>query len=387
MALETIIGQERVRASLQRTLSSGRIAHAYLFHGPDGCGKAAAALAFARVLQCEQPAAGDACGRCPSCQKVERGVHPDIHVLMPVVKDTKDPERGRRIQLLYDDPYQPADQQSLPSLDGSSGSSNKQIIYSRENVQDWLHRPMSYHRVEGRYRVAVILAADKMREEGANAFLKLLEEPGEKSVFLLLTDRVDHLLPTILSRCQQIRFDPLERSVIEEAMQERGAPPTLAAMVARMSGGSLRRAIALAGDEDMMAARDDVMDFLRKSFQGKGDAVVGLIDRMVRSGREASKFQLDLLLGILRDLLLLQQASDEDLVVNIDQIETLQKFGASLPDARIDLMIRSVEQTIFVIERNVNLRLAMVTLSRSLGSAMRGREDAVASLDLVGSAG
>ena len=383
MALESIIGQDRVRTSLQRTLSSGRIAHAYLFHGPDGCGKAAAALAFARILQCEQPTGGDACGRCASCQKAARGMHPDIHVLMPVTKDTDDEERGRRIQLLYEDPYQPADLQSLPSLDGKSGSSNKQIIYSRDNVQQWLHRPMSYHRVEGQYRVAILLSADKMLEKGANAFLKLLEEPGERTVFLLLTDRVDHLLPTILSRCQQIRFDPLERSDIEQAMLTRGATPALAAMLARMSGGSLRRAIALAGDEDMMAVRDDVMEFLRKSYQGKGDSVVSLADRMARPGREAVKFQLDLLLGVLRDMLLMQQSGDADLVVNIDQIEALQKFASNLPDARLDLMIRSVEQTMGLVERNVNVRLALVTLSRSLMAGMLGRPDAVPSLDLA----
>ncbi|NBW94353.1 MAG: DNA polymerase III subunit delta', partial [Bacteroidetes bacterium] len=152
MALESIIGQERVSKSLKRTLSSGRIAHAYLFHGPEGSGKAAAALAFARALQCEHPVDGDTCGRCASCSKAARGMHPDIHVLMPVTKDTDEEERGRRIQLLYEDPYQPADMQSLPSLDGSSGASNKQIIYSRGQVQKWLQRPMSFHRVEGQYR-------------------------------------------------------------------------------------------------------------------------------------------------------------------------------------------------------------------------------------------
>lgn len=383
MALETIIGQARVRSSLQRTLASGRIAHAYLFHGPEGCGKAATALAFARILQCEQPLEGDACGLCGACQKAARGMHPDIHVLMPVTKDTDDEERGRRIQLLYEDPYQPADLQSLPSLDGKAGSSNKQIIYSRNNVADWLQRPMSYHRVEGRYRVAILLAADKMREEAANAFLKLLEEPGDRTVFLLITHRIDHLLPTILSRCQQIRFDPLEREDVELAMRQRNADPALAGMLARMSGGSVRRAIALAGDEDLMATRDAVMEFLRRSYTGKGNSVVEIVDQMARPGREAVKFQMDLLLGILRDMLLMQQSGDADLIVNIDQIESLRKFAANLPNARLDLMIKSVEQAIVLVERNVSVRLALVTLSRSLVAGMFGQPDAVPGLDLV----
>ena len=384
MALESIIGQARVRSSLQRTLASGRIAHAYLFHGPEGCGKAAAALAFARILQCVQPADGDACGACTACQKAARGMHPDIHVLMPVTRDTDDEERGRRIQLLYQDPYQPADLQSLPNLDGRSNVTNKQIIYSKENVADWLQRPMSYHRVEGRYRVAILLAADKMRTEAANAFLKLLEEPGERTVFLLLTDRVDHLLPTIFSRCQQIRFDPLEREDVETALRQRGSEPALAGMVARMSGGSVRRAIALAADEDLMAVRDLVMEYLRRSYEGKGSTMVALVDQMTRPGRESVKFQLDLLLGILRDMMLMQQTGQSDLVVNIDQIESLTKFVTKLPQARLDLMIRSVETTMMLVERNVNVRLALITLSRSLAAGMLGAPDVLPSLDLVG---
>ena len=383
MPLSSIIGQHRVQDSLKRALSSGRVAHAYLFHGPDGCGKAAAALAFAQALQCIQPQGGDACGMCPVCQKTQRGVHPDIHVLMPVTKDTDEEERGRRIQLLWEDPYQPADLQSLPSLDGKGGASNKQILYSREMVLDWLQRPMSYHRAEGNYRVAILLAADMMREDAANAFLKLLEEPGDRSVFILVTTRVDHLLPTILSRCQQIRFDPLDRGAIEQAMTARHAEPRLAAMLARMSGGSLRRAIALAADQDMMAVRDDVMEFLRKSYQGKGDAVVSLVDHMARPGREAVKFQLDLLLGVLRDMLLMQNVGDRELVVNIDQIQALEKFAANLPEARLDLMVRAVEQTMGLVERNVNVRLALVALSRSLRAGMHGMSDAVPQLDLA----
>lgn len=302
---------------------------------------------------------------------------------MPVTKDTDEEERGRRIQLLWEDPYQPADLQSLPSLDGKGAASNKQIIYSRENVVAWLQRPMSFHRVEGRYRVAILLRADKMREEAANAFLKLLEEPGSQSVFLLLTDRVDHLLPTILSRCQQIRFDPLAREEVELAMQQRGMAPAQAATLARMSGGSLRQAIALSEDADMLAIRDDVLQYLRKSYQGKGDAVVAQVDQMARPGREAVKFQLDVLLGILRDMLLLQQSGDRDLVVNIDQIVSLMKFTNKLPDARLDLMIQSVEKTTRLVERNVNVRLALTTLSRSLQMGMHGAPDAAMSTDLV----
>ena len=383
VSINSLIGQPRVKESLHRTLASGRVAHAYLFHGPDGTGKLAAALALARALQCQQPVEGDACGVCPACTKTAKGLHPDIHVLMPVTKDTDDEERGHRIRLMWEDPYQPADLVSLPALDGKSGSSNKQIAYFIDNIMEWLRKPMSYHRVEGRYRVAILTGADRLREDAANAFLKLLEEPGQQSVFILITDRVDHLLPTILSRCQQIRFDPLEADVIGGALMERGLEPALAGMLARMSGGSVRRAISLAGNEDLLSVREEAVTFLRKSFQGKGDLVVSLVDKMARPGREAVKFQLGVLLGILRDLLLMQQSGSSELVVNIDQIETLRKFADNLPQARIDLMIGEVEKTLSLVERNVHVRLALVTLSRSLQASMRGDGSRTIELDLA----
>ena len=124
---------------------------------------------------------------------------------MPVPKETDDNERAARIAMFVEDPYQTVDFQTLPSLDGTSGRSG-QVIYSKANMYDWLRKPMSYHRVEGRYRVAILLDADWMREEAANAFLKLLEEPGQQTVFILITNRVDHLLTTILSRCQKNSF-------------------------------------------------------------------------------------------------------------------------------------------------------------------------------------
>ena len=385
MAIDSIIGQHRVREALRRTLASGRVAHAYLFHGPEGTGKLAGALALARALQCADPAHGDACGHCAACQKSAKGLHPDIHVLMPITSDTDDNERSLRIQKVWEDPYQPADRQSLPSLSGKSGSSNLQIWYRIENIQEWLRKPMSYHRVEGRYRIAILIGAERIREDAANAFLKLLEEPGKQSVFILITDRVDHLLPTILSRCQQIRFDPLESSDIAGAMEARGTAPELSMMLARMSGGSVRRAIALAENEDLLSTREYVVTFLRKSFQGRGDTVVAMADHMARPGRESVKFQLGILLGILRDLLLLQHTGQSDLLVNLDQLDTLQRFAANLPDARIEDMIASVEQTLFLVERNVNVRLALIALSRSLQAAMRGYGSRSMQLDLASS--
>jgi len=352
---------------------SGRIAHAYLFYGPDGVGKRAAAFALAKVLQCDAPVEGDACGVCGPCQKAQKGLHPDIHTLIPTTKDAAHTDISARLQALAQDPYAIVDFQRRPSMDSDAVSSNKQVFYSSDMVNESLRRPMSFHRVEGKYRVAIIIDADKLRTDAANAFLKLLEEPGEKTVFILTTDRIDHLLPTILSRCQQMRFEALTVEDIAQALVDRKlADHTSAAVLARMADGSLGKAIEFAGSEELPMVREQVMDFLRLSFQGRGDVVTAHIDQMSRLGREHTKFLMVVTLGILRDLMLLTQANSPELIVNVDEMDTLQKFATNLPDARISDMIEAVEQTSYLIQRNVNTRLALITLSTVLASAMIG---------------
>ncbi len=384
MAWENVVGQERVIHALNRTLSSGRIAHAYMFYGPEGVGKRAVAFALAQALQCATPTNGVACGACNACHKAKKGIHPDIHVLIPTIKDVDNDDLSSRLRALAEDPYATVDFQRRPSMEGSGGSTNKQVFYSVEMVNTSLRREMSYHPVEGRYRVAVIIDADKMRADAANAFLKLLEEPGDKTVFILTTDRVDHVIPTILSRCQQMRFEPLEVDDIAKSLVERDiADPNTAGVLARMADGSLSRAIELAANEELPQVREQVLDFLRLSFKGRGDLIVAKVDQLTAGGREHTKFLLTVALGIIRDLMLLTEAGSSHLIVNVDQEETLIRFVNNLPDARISDMVEAIERTCHLVERNVNTRLVLISLSIVLRAAMRGERTAGIVTDLA----
>ena len=377
MSWNTVVGQERVINTLKRTLVSGRIAHAYLFHGPDGVGKRAAAFALGKALQCEALIDGDACGVCGPCNKAQKGLHPDIHVWMPTIKDAAHDDIAARLQALALNPYDRVDFQSRPSLDGGPKASNKQVFYSVEMMNTVLRRAMSFHRVEGKYRVAIVLDADKLRKEAANAFLKLLEEPGDNTVFILITERVDHLLPTILSRCQQVRFDSLSVEDISGALVNwHQQAPVTADVLARMADGSLSRALELANTDELTLVRDEVIDFLRQSVGGKADVIVPMVEDMSRKGREHTKFLLLVCLGILRDLMLISDAKCPELIVNVDQIDLFTRFVNNLPNARIPAMIEAVEQTSYMIERNVNTRLALISLSRVLEAAMNGDRQA-----------
>lgn len=375
MSWHTVLDQTRVVDALQRAIATERVAHAYLFYGPDGVGKRAVALAFAQALQCAE--GGDApCGVCTPCRKVARLIHPDVHVLLPQPSDAEADDVGERLQRLAEQPYAAVDYIRRPSLTDASKGSNKQAFYSVGRVHEDLRKPMSYKPLEGRYKVVLLTDADLMRTEAANAFLKLLEEPGPQTVFILTTSRADRLLPTILSRCQRLRFDPLPVAAIEKALAERdGLAPDTAAALARMADGSYMQALDLAENEDLGANRALVVDFMRQAYVGARGTNPELIDELGKHGRERIKGILRLVLGWIRDLMLFQTMGERAPLVNIDQQAVIKSFCANVPHADLEAMTRLVEEALALVERNVHLTLVLTTLAHALGRAMKGPHD------------
>ena len=376
MGWDDIVNQERVCAALRRTVEQGRVAHAYLFHGPDGVGKRAVALAFAQTLECERAADGTACGRCLACTKVRRMLHPDLHVLFPHPKGTDEEDLAERLKRLGQDPYATIDFVRRPSLSDPAETSNKQAFYPVDRIHEDLLRPMSFRPLEGRYKIAVVTDADLMRTEAANAFLKLLEEPPPQTVFVLTTARPERLLPTITSRCQRLRFDPLTPEVIEAALRAReAAAPDRAAMLARMADGSFSRALDLTENEELLAGRRLVLDYLRLAYTQDAGRLPDLVEEIGRLGRERVKGLLRLMLRWLRDLVLYRAIGSDAPLVNVDQAEAARRFCENVPEADLDAMIDLTEEAVQMAGRNVHLGLLLTALAQALGRAMRGRHD------------
>ncbi len=376
MAWSTILDQERVVQTLRRALSQDRVAHAYLFHGPEGVGKRAVALEMARALQCTE-LEDEACDQCQACRKTRRMVHPDVHMHLPhpwsEEADRDEEDIGQRIQRLGENPYAAVDFVRRPSLSDPTETSNKQVLYRIDQVRQDLIKPMSLARGEGNYKVNILMDVEKMREEAANAFLKLLEEPPPQTVFLLTTSRPEQLLPTILSRCQRLRFDPLLPESIEEALVERNEmEPDAAAMLARMADGSYSHALELAHNEALMTSRELVLDYFRAAYTQKVESLTGVIQTLSNKGREQVKTVLQLMLRWVRDLLLYRSMGEDAPLVNVDQKEAVARFCKNLPEADLEGMVGLVEEAIHLTERNVQVSLVLTALGQSLGRAMRG---------------
>ncbi|MEX0746466.1 MAG: DNA polymerase III subunit delta' [Rhodothermales bacterium] len=375
MSWTSIIDQHRTVDALRSTISSERIGHAYLFHGPDGVGKRAVALEFAKTLLCEREG-DEACDKCLTCTKVGRMVHPDLHILFAYPTDTEPEDVAERIQLLGKNPYAAVDFVRRPSLGDTTKSSNKQALYTVGRMHDEVRRTMNFKPVEGRYKIVILTDADLLRTEAANAFLKLLEEPPPRSVFVLITSRPERLLPTIVSRCQRFRFDPLPPEAIERALMEKESmEPAPAKMLARMANGSYTEALEFKDNEELMGLRALVLDFLRFSYGRSIDRLADLIEKISRLGRDQIKGLLDLMLRWIRDLTLYRTLGDEASIINVDQRDAIAKFSANLPNADLEAMAKLVEGAIDLIERNVQINLTLIVFAQSLGHAMRGPHD------------
>lgn len=218
-----VIGQRHATDLLRSALDRDRVSHAYLFYGPKGCGKSKAARAFAAAITC--PHGG--CGQCASCKKSRRGTHPDISIIEP---------RGAFITV--------------------------------DQVRE-INRTVYLHPNESPARVFIISDAGAFNSESANAFLKTLEEPPAYAYFVLLASSLDRVLPTILSRCQPVRFGPVPPADIEEVLREsEGISRTMAQAYARICSGDLELARRLSTDDELAERRRIYIDVARSLSRG-----------------------------------------------------------------------------------------------------------------------
>jgi DNA polymerase III subunit delta' len=232
MSWQRIVGHEALVHAFTQARRRGRMAHAYLFVGPLGVGKRLFAHELAKTLLCEtMPAEGvpatrpwQACDRCAACILVEAGTHPDFFQV------------GR-----------PEEKNIIPL-----------------EVMKWLCQGFSLTPARGRGKVAVVDDADDLEKEGANAFLKTLEEPPPRSLFILVGTSVDRQYATIVSRCQVVRFTPLPEAKVIELLRKQGIDDeSILPRLARMSGGSPGQALALA-DPGLWEMRQILLDGLSR---------------------------------------------------------------------------------------------------------------------------
>ncbi|MGA9173509.1 MAG: DNA polymerase III subunit delta' [Thermoactinomyces sp.] len=261
LSLRQIKKQPQVARFLLQAIAKGRVAHAYCFYGPSGTGKRAMALQFAKALNCEQPDENDACGRCPSCLKVEHGNHPDIVTLKP--------------------------EGSVIKIDQLRA----------------IQRRFRYSAPPGTTRVVILEQADRMRQEAANSLLKFLEEPVSPMVAILVTENMQAILPTILSRCQHVRFAELPPKQKENELLSKGIAPDPARILSYLPEESVL--LYQADPETFSSLCEKVIHWSKSILSGNSEAYLTLAQPWIITELTNNRLPLvlDLLLLWLRDLL------------------------------------------------------------------------------------
>ena len=316
---EDCVEQKQLSHMLQQSLKNDRIAHAYLFAGPKGSGKRKMALQLAKGIFCREKE-GDGCDQCENCRRIASGNHPDVHFIEP---------EGTRIKI--------------------------------SQVRD-LQKEFSYRGMESFHKVYIMNQGDKMTTEAANRLLKFLEEPPPGAMAILLTEQINSILPTILSRCQILHFSPLSPKHITDQLVQMGIRPGLARVAAIVSAG-IEEAEAYCQTESFAQVRGLVIQLSEDIVERGTYSLITLHDRILKrdSFNEELNLFLDLLLLWLRDLLfyLLGQESQ---ISNMDQMETIQKQAKRWGQRRLVDGMEKIMETQKRLSGNTNVQLCLEDL-------------------------
>jgi DNA polymerase-3 subunit delta' len=330
MALADIPGQRRAVRFLKQLLKKRMVPHAFLFSGMAGSGKFATAQEFAKALNCFDPQDYDACGSCGACHKLEEGMHPDLVLV------------------------------------GSDGATIK-LEQIRELRKRFRFRPF-----EGKFRVVIIQDAQKLAEPTENSLLKILEEPPEANVFILLTPEPQMLLPTIVSRCCQVRFQPYEDEIVAECLVRGGGISREdAAGIARLAAGSMEKARLLT-EGDRVASWKEVIGRLENLD------TISILDFFTAvsiwaKNHETAERDLEFIRLWVRDLILFRLASEHPLTFELNG-RTKEATRSASPE-RLFGLYQGVERSIQGLKVNANLQMALERVCLAIKDSLYGKGD------------
>ncbi|MBN9302033.1 MULTISPECIES: DNA polymerase III subunit delta' [Dysgonomonas] len=292
MFFKDIVGQSEVKERLVTSARKGLIPHAQLFCGPEGVGKFPLALAYAQYLNCENPTDNDSCGKCAACVKYAHLTHPDLHFVFPIVK------KAAKKKEVCDDYI--ADWREFVKqhnyyfnltqwLDHIDAENSQGLIYAKESEE--ILRKLSLRIYEAKYKIMIIWLPEKMHESCANKLLKIIEEPTDNTIFLLVSDTPDNIITTIQSRCQRINVHGVAESDIVQALEsEYNILPDDATTVAHLSKGSYLKAVeTISLNEEHKFFFNLFVQMMRASYARNIKEIKTIGNELAAIGRENQK--------------------------------------------------------------------------------------------------
>ena len=356
MLFKEVIGQSIVKNRLIRQYREGRGPHALLLSGPEGCGKLAMAWSLAGYLLCRQPGDEDACGVCPACRRVKKLGHPDLHFSFPVIRKSESTTCNDYLEEWSRMLQQGAYFGLSDWIDQISSEAKSPIIPDAEG--DNILNQMMVTSYEGGYKVLVMWLPERMTSSAANNLLKFLEEPTPKTVAILVSDHPDQILPTILSRTQQVEMFRLSDAEVAEALESRnGLDTSTARQVARIAGGSYLAALRYIQIDN---ATDEFFEqFVALMRMAYARDVMGLqrwTDKISAWNRERQKMFLGYAQNMIRENFVYNFRRPELNYMNDREAAFALKFAKFINERNVVGFMEELGHVQKDIEQNVNAR-------------------------------
>ena len=361
MRFSDIIGQEELKSHLTDSIDKGRISHAQLFTGIAGAGTLPLAIAYAQYLNCPNRKDGDSCGVCPSCQQIAQSAHPDVHFIYPVNKQGK-----KSGEVVLSAEFLP---QWREIMSQSGGYFTRQEWYDKLDLgktlqgmisakeADEIIRRLSFKSFQSQYKVVIIWQAETMNEEAANKILKILEEPWENTVFLLVAERGDLLLKTILSRTQETSVTRLK---VEDLVSLSGASEQERRNMARLAAGDviqMRRMVQGEGDELREECFDLFCRLMRLSYNDKHLELLDWADEVAQLSREQQRQMLTHSARLLREAYMLHAGLGRFSYLWGEEAKFCNNFAPFIGNQNIEILISEIESAMRQINQNGNARI------------------------------
>ncbi len=350
MRFADIIGHEELKAQLRESVAAGRISHAQLFSGASGYGALPLALAYVQYINCTSPTSDDSCGECASCRQIAALAHPDLHFALPVNRQgkkagetplTDDFMELWRATMSREGGYL-SPQTWFKALD--LGKTLKGAITAKEAEK--IVEKLSLKSYGEGYKTMIIWLPELMNEQAANKILKILEEPWERTLFILISERGDKLLPTIISRTQEVVVPRIEQSALASYATMRGVEEEMATKIARFACGDLLKAreiIAGERSEEQSAAFELFCSLMRLSYNDKHLELVEWAEEVARLSRENQLSLLNHTARLLREAYVRHAGLAQISYIWGEEADFCNKFAPFIGNQNIEKLLEEIE--------------------------------------------
>lgn len=359
MKFSDIIGHDTLKARLRAQIDAGRVSHAQLFTGDAGYGSLPLAVAYVQYLFCKNRHDGDSCGVCPSCQQIEALAHPDLHMVYPVNKREKKSgeviisdmfiKQWRELWQSNKGVFSTEEWYSMLDL----GKTMKGLISAKESEE--IIRKLQFKSFSSEYKAMIIWLPEAMNQEAANKILKILEEPWDKTLFILVSEHPDQLLQTITSRTQEVSVGRIDIPTLTEIAIREGKSEGEAHNIARLANGSLLelRELLRGETDDTRATSFELFTrLMRLSYNDKHLELFEWADDIAALSREAQRHFLLHAVRLLRESYMLHAGLGSISYLWGEEEKFCRNFAPYIGNQNIEILVKEIEDAMLQISQN-----------------------------------